>query len=204
MRKALLYGILSATISTAVLIAPAAYQVAAAAQNEAPLEALEERVEEVKAAVAKPAEDIVRKAQKALDDNQLEKVLETDVQRGGLFLGLISALTLLYDTVSDTLLYPTFVFLFFVMTCVVIFLGVRLILRYRQDDFSGANFWLFWFSLALLVYVDLFLVIYEKRKILLLFIELQKDILLIALAALAGFIRGQMYSKRDFEENVVP
>ena len=165
---------------------------------------LEKHVKKPNKRAVKPIEELIEKAENVLDDNQLEKSLDADLKRGGLFLGLISALTLLYDTVVDTLLYPTFVFLFFVMTCIVILLGVRLFLHYKREEVYRANSSLFWFFLVLLIYFDLFLVIYEKRKILFLFLELQKDTLLIALAALAGFIRGNFSSKRDFEEKVLP
>lgn len=59
----------------------------------------------------KPAKGNLSKALKVSDDNKLEKIAEADIQREGLILGLMGALVLLYDTLSDTLLYPAFCFL---------------------------------------------------------------------------------------------
>lgn len=62
--------------------------------------------------------------------------------------------------------------------------------------------------LYLLVYAELFMVMYEKRKILFLFLELQRDIVLVIVAALIGFVTGgwvgKSISKRVFEEEHVP
>ena len=150
-----------------------------------------------------PAKGMLERAQE-LDKNNLGKLLEEEGQRDGLLVGLFGALALLYSTVSDTLLYPIFSFLFFVITATLIFLLIRLIIKYRKDDFLAFRRLTFIFFLLLIVYIDLFLVIYESRRAFSLALEFQKDIILILLAALVGFIRGRLSSKRDFEEKVVP
>lgn len=154
--------------------------------------------------VLKPAKEGLSRIKKIGDDNKLEKILKEDMQRDGLILGLIGALTLLYDTISDTLLYPVFSFLFFVMTAILIFLVVRLIIKIRRDEFSAVRSLTFYLSLYLFVYADLFMVMYEKRKILFLFLEFQKDIVLVILSALIGFVMGKSISKRVFEEENIP
>ena len=152
----------------------------------------------------KPAKGDLSKAQKVSDDNKLEKTIEEDMQREGLIIGLIGALILLYDTISDTLLYPAFSFLFFAMTAILIFLVLRLVVKIRRDETAAVRNLTFYLPFYLLVYADLFMVMYEKRKIVFLFLEFQKDIVLVISAALIGFFIGRSISKRAFEEKNVP
>ena len=167
-------------------------------------QAKEGAIKAAQSAASQAVLGLVNQAKKAMDDNELEKQLEKDIRKEGLMIGLVGALTLLYDTISDTLLYPFFSFLFVAMTIALVILVVRLATKYRKDSFVGARRMLFVTAIFLLIYIDLFLVIYEQRKIVFLFLELKKDILLIAVAAMLGFFRGRFASRRDFEEKVVP
>lgn len=73
------------------------------------------------------------------------------------------------------------------MTAILIFLVIRLVVKIRSDETAAVRSLTFYLPCYLLVYADLFLVMYEKRKILCLFLEFQKDIVLVILAALIGF-----------------
>ena len=133
-----------------------------------------------------------------------EEILEEDIKRDGLILGIMSVLTLLYNTLSNTLIYPAFSLLFFVMTAILIFLVARLFIKFRKDETSVVKRLTLFIAFYLLIYTDLFLVVYEKRKVLFLFLEFQKDILLIIVATLVGVAIGKLTSKETFEEQDIP
>ena len=137
-------------------------------------------------------------------DNRLKKILEEDLKGDGLIRGFIDALALLYETISDMLLYPAFSFLFFIMTAILIILIFRLIIKFRRDEPVAVRNLIFLLMLHLLVYADLFLVMYEKRRVLFLFMGFQKDILLVIIAAGLGFWLGRSISRRAFEERNLP
>ena len=138
------------------------------------------------------------------EDKKLEQILEEDIKRDGLILGIMSVLTLLYNTLSNTLIYPAFSLLFFVMTAILIFLIVQLFVKIRKDEISVVKRLTLFIAFYLLIYTDLFLVVYEKRKVLFLFLEFQKDILLIIVATLIGVAVGRLISKKTFEEQDIP
>ena len=172
--------------------------------EEGSFQIIENTLEQDSQSASRAAMGVVEKAKKIMDDNELEKELEKDIRKESLIIGVVGALTLLYNTISDTLLYPFFSFLFVTMTIVLIFLLFRLIVKYRTENFAGTRQLLFVTSIFLLIYIDVFLVIYEQRKVLLLFLELKKDIILIGFAAGIGFLRGKLSSRRNFEDNLVP
>jgi hypothetical protein len=144
------------------------------------------------------------KSKKIGEGNNLEKILNKDAKREGLVLGFVSALALLYDAISDTLLYPIFSFLFFAMTAGLILLVALLAIKIRKDQSWAVRTLSFFLPLYLLIYIDLFLVMYEKNKVLFLFLEFEKDIALVVLAAGIGFFAGKSLSKSVFEEKDVP
>lgn len=118
--------------------------------------------------------------------------------------GFVDALTLLYDTVSDMLLYPAFSFLFLIMTIILVFLVAQLAIKVRKDETTPARNLLFLLALHLLIYADLFMVMYDKRKVLVLFMTFQKDLALVIAAALIGFLLGKSVSKKAFEDRNMP
>lgn len=144
------------------------------------------------------------KAEKSKDKNKLEKTAEKSLKRESLVSGFVDALTLLYDTVSDMLLYPAFSFLFLIMTVVLIFLVVQLVVKIRKDKTTPARNLLFLLALHLLIYADLFMVMYDKRKVLFLFMTFQKDLALVIAAALIGFLLGRSVSRNAFEDRNMP
>lgn len=144
------------------------------------------------------------KAEEGDKKNRLEKIVEKDLKRDGLVSGFVDALTLLYDTVSDMLLYPAFSFLFFIMTLILIFLVVQLVIKVRKDETTPARNLTFLLALHLLVYADLFMVMYDKRKVLVLFMTFQKDLILVIAAALIGFLLGRSVSRKAFEDRNMP
>ncbi|MEL7062372.1 MAG: hypothetical protein AAFP00_01445 [Bacteroidota bacterium] len=184
------------------------YPLIAAAKEEQqetnPIKALEEGLKKVDEKIVQPTTNILGKAQKASEDKGLEKILEEDIQREGLILGLISALTLLYGIISNILLYPAFSFLFFAMTFILMLLIAQLVNKVRKDEVISMAKLVLPLLLGLLIYGDLFMVMYEKNKILFLFLEFQKDIFLIVTAAVTGFLAGRSVSRKSFEEKIVP
>ena len=116
----------------------------------------------------------------------------------------MGGLALLYETISNVFIYPILAILFLLMTIVLIALIVRIILKMRRDDTFSVRKALLYIFIYLLIYFDLFLIIYEEKRITVLFLSFEKDTILIVLSALIGFFIGKMTSKRTFEEKALP
>lgn len=136
--------------------------------------------------------------------NNLEKVTREDLKSKGLVGGVMGGLALLYETISNVFIYPILAILFLLMTIVLIALIVRIILKMRRDDTFSVRKALLYIFIYLLIYFDLFLIIYEEKRITVLFLSFEKDTILIVLSALIGFFIGKMTSKRTFEEKALP
>lgn len=171
--------------------------------KDATLDILEQEFQKTTEGTKQTTSNLLKKASE-IDENQLSEVLAKDLKREGLLMGIIGALTLLYNATSDALLYPIFSFLFFIQTILLILLSIQLVKKYKQGDIWGHKRLLFITGMFVLIYFDLFLVVYEQRKVLLLGISLQKDIILMLIAAFFGFLRGKYASKEKFEEEVMP
>ena len=64
--------------------------------------------------------------------------------------------------------------------------------------------WIVCTALYCVVYLDLFLVVFQQKQVLFLFLELEKDIALIIIAALMGYVGGKFSSSKTFEEKELP
>ncbi len=137
---------------------------------------------------------------------KLEATHSIMIQKEGIVAGLMSSLTLLYHAIASVLLYPVFSFLLVAMTLVLLVSGIWVGLKIWRTGFASrrVRYWLMILPFYLLVYADLFVVMYEKRKILILFLTLQKDIVLIIIASFLGLLIGKFFSKSTFEEEIIP
>jgi len=150
-----------------------------------------------------PKSDFVD-ADQVIKDDQIKAVAKSELAKGGVISPTIGSFLLIYTAISNLILYPTFTFLFFLMIAVMGFLIVQTFSVYSKGGVLEGRKWLSITILAFLIHMDIYLVAYEKGQIFFLFLTLQKDIVFIAIATIIGFMIGKMYSKSNFEENVVP
>lgn len=184
--------------------APIQQLIAEASEEESPMvKILEKEFQNTAEKTKKKASELMKKAQE-VDESKLNELLKKDLKQDGLIMAIVGALTLLYSAISDALLYPIFSLLFLIQTALLFLLGIQLAKKYREGDFLAQRKLLFATGLLVLIYFDLFMIVYEQRNILLLGLTLQKDIVIILAAAFLGFIRGKYTTKREFEEKLVP
>ncbi|TDG95616.1 hypothetical protein [Cardinium endosymbiont of Culicoides punctatus] len=135
--------------------------------------------------------------------DSLDEILKKDADSEGLIANILGGLSLCYHFLANLLLYPIFSFLLLLLTLGIVILGTFWVKKIKSNQPMPTH-WMIFTGLYLLFYFDLFLVVFQKRKILLLFLELEKDLLLMIVAAAIGYIVGKVFSSRSFEEKELP
>ncbi|MGI2257077.1 hypothetical protein ACRRVD_00595 [Candidatus Cardinium hertigii] len=135
--------------------------------------------------------------------DSLDEILKKETHSGGAVQNILGGLALCYNFLTNLLLYPIFSFLLLLLSVGAIVLGGLWIKKIKNEK-SISTRWILCSCLYLLLYLDLFLVVYEKKKILLLMIELEKDLFLIIAAACIGYVVGKFFSSKFFEEKELP
>ncbi|MBX9890387.1 MAG: hypothetical protein K2X94_03905 [Amoebophilaceae bacterium] len=133
----------------------------------------------------------------------LDEILKIDVNSEGVLNNILGGLALVCNALANILLYPIFSFLLVLLSLGLVVLGGFLIKKIKEEQFISGR-WIIASSLYLLFYFDLFLVVFQKNKILLLFLELEKDLVLLIVSSVTGYTIGKYFSNRSFEEKKLP
>lgn len=135
--------------------------------------------------------------------SSLDDILKNDSHAQGAIQNILGGVALCYNVLSNLLLYPIFSLVLLLLSVGAILLAVFWITKIKNDKPISTACILFTL-LYFLFYLDLFLVVYQKKEILLLFLELEKDLFLTIVAASIGYIVGKFFSSRFFEEKKLP
>ncbi|WP_419241323.1 hypothetical protein [Cardinium endosymbiont of Nabis limbatus] len=133
----------------------------------------------------------------------LDEILKKDTHSEGAIQNILGGLAVCYNFLANLLLYPIFSFLLLLLSLGAILL-VGFWIKKIKDEKSISTTWILFTCLYLLFYLDLFLVVYQKREVLFLFLELEKDLFLTVAAASIGYIVGKFFSSKIFEEKKLP
>lgn len=133
----------------------------------------------------------------------LDEILKKDTHAEGAIQNILGGLALCYNVLANLLLYPIFSFLLLLLSAGAIVLGGFWVKKLKHEK-SISTTWMLFTCLYLLFYLDLFLVVYQKRAILFLFLELEKDLFLTIVAACIGYVIGKFFSSKLFEEKELP
>ncbi|AXI23984.1 hypothetical protein CE557_146 [Cardinium endosymbiont of Sogatella furcifera] len=135
--------------------------------------------------------------------DSLDEILKKDTHAEGVIQNILGGLALCYNVLANLLLYPIFSFLLLILSLGgLILLGLWV--KKIKDEKSISTTWMLFTCLYLLFYFDLFLVVYQKRAVLFLFLELEKDLFLTIIAASIGYIIGKFFSSKFLEEKKLP
>jgi len=137
-------------------------------------------------------------------EKKLKTLIEGEAKRQGLMTGIMSGIVFLYSSISDLLLHPVLTIVLSTLTLGLIALGTFIIVVLRREDFSTFSKLVSFGILYFLLYIDLLFIIYEQRRITMMFFRLDKDILLVVLATIVGYFVGRYSSRQVFEEKVLP
>jgi hypothetical protein len=137
-------------------------------------------------------------------EKKLKTLIEGEAKRQGLMTGIMSGVVFLYSSISDLLLHPVLTIVLSTLTLGLIALGVFIIVLLKREDFSALGRLVSFGILYFLLYIDLLFIIYEQRRITMMFFRLDKDILLVVLATIVGYFVGRYSSRQVFEEKVLP
>jgi hypothetical protein len=137
-------------------------------------------------------------------EKKLKTLIEGEAKRQGLMTGIMSGIVFLYSSISDLLLHPVLTIVLSTLTLGLIALGIFIIVLLRREDFSALGKLVSFGILYFLLYIDLLFIIYEQRRITMMFFRLDKDILLVVLATIVGYFVGRYSSRKVFEEKVLP
>lgn len=129
---------------------------------------------------------------------------QDDPESEGLLRACVHAVDVLYHALSHTLLYPVFSFCFLFLSVLLVALCVLLVKQLVKGRTVAAKRTFGLAVLCLLLHTNLFLVMYEKQKVVVLFITFQRNTLLMLGSVLVGFWLGKLVSKTSFEETTMP
>jgi hypothetical protein len=135
---------------------------------------------------------------------KLKQMIGQEADRQGLVTGIMSGLVLLYSTLSNLLLHPILTITLILLTIGLIIFVVLVVLRIRKGKFSSLGRLISFGVVYLLLYIDLLLMMYEEKEVSKVFFRWDKDIVLVVLASLLGYLAGRHASQRSFEEKVLP
>jgi len=137
-------------------------------------------------------------------ENKLKNLIEGEAKRQGLITGIMSGIAFLYSSISDLLLHPVLTIVLSILTLGLVLLITFIIVLLRREEFSSLSKLVSFGILYFILYIDLLFIIYEQRKITMMFLSLDKDIFLVVLAAIVGYFIGKYSSREVFEEKVLP
>lgn len=133
----------------------------------------------------------------------LDEILKKDTHAEGAIQNILGGLALCYNVLANLLLYPIFSFLLLLLSLGAILLGGLWIKKIKNER-SISGKWILFSCLYVIFYLDLFLVVYQKKQVLFLFLELEKDLFLTVVAACIGYVVGKFFSSKFFEEKELP
>ncbi|MCT4697332.1 MAG: hypothetical protein V3581_01745 [Candidatus Cardinium sp.] len=135
--------------------------------------------------------------------DSLDEILKKDTHAEGAIQNILGGLALCYNVLANLLLYPIFSFLLLLLSLgAIILLGLWI--KKIKNEKSISTTWMLFTCLYLLFYLDLFLVVYQKKVVLFLFLELEKDLFLTVVAASIGYVIGKFFSSKFLEEKKLP
>ena len=133
----------------------------------------------------------------------MEDILKKDTASQGIISNVLGGVMLFYLALTQILLYPIFSFLLLILSIGGIVIGALIWRKIQNEEFISNGFMIFC-GIYLLAYIDLFLVVFQKSKILFLFLELERDIFLMIIASIFGFIIGRFFYRNMLEEKKIP
>lgn len=133
----------------------------------------------------------------------MEDILKKDTASQGIISNVLGGVMLFYLALTQILLYPIFSFLLLILSIGCIVIGALIWRKIQNEEFISNGFMIFC-GIYLMAYIDLFLVVFQKSKILFLFLELERDIFLMIIAAIFGFIIGRFFYRNMLEEKKIP
>ena len=133
----------------------------------------------------------------------LDEILKKDTHSEGAIQNILGGLALCYNVLANLLLYPIFSFLLLLLSLGAIVL-IGLWIKKIRNEKAISTTWMLFTCLYFLFYLDLFLVVYQKREVLFLFLELEKDLFLTVISASIGYVVGKFFSSKFFEEKKLP
>lgn len=133
----------------------------------------------------------------------MEDILKKDTDSQGIISNVLGGVMLFYLALTQILLYPIFSFLLLILSIGGIVIGALIWRKIQNEEFISNGFMIFC-GIYLLAYIDLFLVVFQKSKILFLFLELERDIFLMIIASIFGFIIGRFFYRNMLEEKKIP
>lgn len=140
-------------------------------------------------------------AQKTSDS--LDEILKKDIDSEGVMNNILGGLALCYNALANILLYPIFSFLLILLSAGAVILAAFWIQKFKKEQPISVA-WMIFSGLYGLLYIDLFLVLFQKSTVLFLFLELEKDLIVMIIAALIGYTVGKYFSSKRFEEQELP
>ncbi len=135
--------------------------------------------------------------------DSLDEILKKDTHSEGAIQNILGGLALCYNVLANLLLYPIFSFLLLLLSAGAIVLFGFWVKKIKSEKTISTT-WILFTCLYCLFYLDLFLVVYQKKEILFLFLELEKDLFLTVVAASMGYIVGKFFSSKFLEEKQLP
>ncbi|MDD9139788.1 MAG: hypothetical protein NQ127_02550 [Candidatus Cardinium sp.] len=135
--------------------------------------------------------------------DSLEEIFKKDATTGGIICNVLSGLALCYNALANLLLYPIFSFLLLALSLGALVLAYFWMKKIKAEQ-PIAPSWVIVTSFYLLCYLDLFLIVFQKKQVLLLFLELEKDLLLVSIAIGVGYVAGKLSSSKSFEQKKLP
>lgn len=133
----------------------------------------------------------------------MEDILKKDTASQGIISNVLGGVMLFYLALTQILLYPIFSFLLLILSIGGIVIGALIWRKIQNEEFISNGFMIFC-GIYLLAYIDLFLVVFQKSKILFLFLELERDIFFMIIASIFGFIIGRFFYRNMLEEKKIP
>lgn len=136
--------------------------------------------------------------------SKLKTLIIEESQKAGLIRGIVNGIAILYSSLSDFVLYPalTTVLVIFVVG-LILFVGF-IISALKKENFNLMNKLLIFGGFHAILFINLLFILYEQRKITVMFFNFDKDILLVISSAVIGYFIGRYFSRQIFEDKALP
>ncbi len=151
----------------------------------------------------KPKNVLMQQAVKVVKPQNIEEIAK-NLTNAGLIGGVVAGLVSLYAIISNTFLYPILAGLFFLMTIILVFWIVKIAIKIRKENDAPIFRSLLCILLYLIIYLDLFLIIYQEKRATVIVFSFERDVFFFIVAAFLGFFIGKTTSRSSFEEKIMP
>lgn len=135
--------------------------------------------------------------------DSIDEITKQGADSEGAMSSILGGLTLCYSVLANLLLYPIFSFLLLILTVGAIVISFLWFKKIRSERSISAT-WIIFTCLYFLFYLDLFLVVFQQRKVLFLCLELEKDLFLMSVSTSFGYVVGRFFSSKLIEEKELP